>query len=87
MSTTKPVPVPPYRLHKSSGRGYVNLNRRRVYLGRYDLPESRAKYDRLVAEWLANGRQRQVDPASLTVNELALQYWQHTCGGVQPAGA
>jgi len=41
------------------------------------LPESRTKYDRLVAEWLANGRQRQVDPASLTVNELALQYWQH----------
>jgi len=37
MRTTKPVPVPPYRLHKSSRRGYVNLNRRRVYLSRYDL--------------------------------------------------
>ena len=50
MSTTKVSPVPPCRLHKTSGRGYVNLNGRRVYLGRFDLPETRAKYDRLIAE-------------------------------------
>ena len=94
MSSTKPesiVSVPPYRLHKSSGRAYVNLNRQRVYLGRYDQPESRAEYDRVITEWLANGRQRRADPATLTVNELAARFWRHAesyyrhSHGIEPA--
>ena len=91
MSTIKPEPVPPYRLHKASGRGYVNLNGRRTYLGKFDLPEMRAKYDQFIAEWLANGRQRRADPATLTVNELAARFWRHAesyyrhSHGIEPA--
>jgi integrase len=47
------------------------------YLGKHDTPESRAEYDRLIAEWLGNGR-RLATPASeeaMTVAELILAYW------------
>ena len=51
---------------------------RDIYLGRYGTPQSRAEFDRLLAEWLSNGR-RLPAPASahgtdLSVNELALAY-------------
>jgi len=50
-------------------------------LGRYGTPESRAEYDRLIAEWLSHGR-RLPGPASgsgtdLTVNEILLAYLRH----------
>ena len=53
--------IPDYRLHKRSGLAVVTLpdgfgRRRDVQLGKYDSPESRAEYDRVIAEWLANGR-------------------------------
>ena len=53
--TTK---LPSYRHHKSDGRAVVTLDGRDVYLGKYGTPESRAEYDRVVAEWLAAGRSR-----------------------------
>ena len=51
------------------------MNGRDVYLGRYGSPESRAEYDRLLAEWLCNGRNLRacttdVSSSDLTVNEL-----------------
>jgi integrase len=52
-----------------------------MYLGRYDSPESWAEYDRLIAEWISNGRRRPASgPGSevdLTVNEMALAYLRH----------
>lgn len=48
--------VPSYRLHKATGQAVVTLNGRDYYLGTHASPESRAEYDRLVAEWLAHGR-------------------------------
>ena len=48
--------VPSYRLHRPSGRAVVTLDGRDIYLGKYDTPESRAKYDRVVREYLENGR-------------------------------
>jgi integrase len=54
------------------------LNGRDFYLGRYGSPESRAEYDRLIAEWLSNGRTLPVAAAGagsdLTINELLLAY-------------
>jgi len=71
---------PAYRLHKASGQAIVTLDRKDVYLGPHGTPASRAEYDRVVAEWLANGR-RLVAPAAgppgLTVEELILQYWKY----------
>jgi len=51
----KPNVVPPFRVHKATGQGYVNLNGRRVYLGRADTPEAKQRYARVIAEWTANG--------------------------------
>src|SRR3954454_704968 len=48
--------VPSYRRHKQSGQGIVTLSGNDHLLGRFGTKESRGKYDRLIAEWLANGR-------------------------------
>jgi integrase len=40
---------PTLHLHRSSGQAYVRINGRNVYLGRYDSPESREAYQRILA--------------------------------------
>ena len=73
--------TPSYRHHNPSGQAVVTLNGRDIYLGRYNTPESRSEYARLIAEWLTNGRRAtgQIAQAAsdLTVNELALAYVRH----------
>src|SRR5947209_15873084 len=74
------VRIPSYRLHKPSGQAVVTLSGRDHYLGKYGSPESRAAYERLVAEWLASRRRPPAPEAAtcdLTVNELLLAYWDH----------
>lgn len=68
---------PSYRLHKQSGLAIVTLNGRDVTLGKHGTAESRERYDRLIAEWIAAGRQfaRQDEPR--TVTELIASYWEH----------
>ena len=48
--------VPGYGLHKASGQAVVRLNGRDHYLGKHGSDESHARYERLIAEWLQNGR-------------------------------
>ena len=48
--------VPKYRRHKASGQAFVELNRRRHYLGPRGSRTSRDSYDRLIGEWLQTGR-------------------------------
>lgn len=74
---------PSYRLHKPRGQAVLTLpdglgGRRSVYLGSYDSDASRNEYNRVLAEWKANGRQWRRTPtaADLTVNELVLAYWE-----------
>ena len=77
--------IPQYRLHKQSGQAVVTLpdglgKRRDVLLGKYQSPESRLEYARVLAEWEANGR-RPPQPAAgpptdTTINELLLDYWR-----------
>ena len=57
MPRLSPSAVPSYRLHKQSGQALVTLNGRDVLLGKHDSPDSRQEYNRVIAEWLANGRQ------------------------------
>ena len=71
--------LPSYRLHKPSGLAVVTIGGKDLYLGPHGTGSSRAEYDRVVGEWLANGRRRatppQADAAPLTVGELILRYW------------
>lgn len=74
-----PDQPPAYRLHKPSGQAVVRLNGHDFYLGKHDSPASHAEYDRLIAEWLANGRQINRAPAEgattdITIAEVMLGY-------------
>jgi integrase len=78
--------VPSYRLHKPSNQAIVVLNGRMYYLGRYGSLESRAEYDRLIAEWKSRRRVTPPPRASnstsrpdsdLTIVELIAAYWRH----------
>jgi integrase len=79
---------PTYRLHKQSGQAVVTLpdgmgGRRDVLLGKYDTPESRTEYARVIAEWVANGWCVPVTVTKapdLSVNELTLAYWRFVEG-------
>jgi hypothetical protein len=91
------VRVPKYRLHKASGQALVELNGRRIYLGKHGTELSQQRYRRAVAEALVEppAADRSVsepanDRGGLTVNELILAYWRFTetyygCGGESTA--
>src|SRR5262249_32801420 len=78
--------IPTYRLHKGSGQAVVVLNGTSVYLGKWNTPESRSEYERVIAEWLARGRTvphpiPSSPPAEATddlrVSELILAFFDH----------
>ncbi|QDT67867.1 hypothetical protein MalM25_07750 [Planctomycetes bacterium MalM25] len=48
--------LPSYRKHRASGQAVVTLSGADHYLGKHGTKSSRTLYDRLVAEWLVNGR-------------------------------
>jgi integrase len=57
----------------------VTLGGKDIYLGPHGTKASRAEYDRVVAEWLANGRRSTTNAADgsapLTVSAMILRYW------------
>ena len=67
---------PAYRLHKQSGQAIVTVDGRDITLGKHGTPESREKYNRLIAEWVANGRHLK-PKAAATVAVLIAAYWRH----------
>jgi integrase len=71
-------PVPGYCHHRQSGRAYITIDGRQIMLpGRYDSAESRAAYDRLVADYLRNGRSLPTPlPTGPTVSMIALAFWK-----------
>jgi len=79
MSKKQCFKTPSYRQHKASGQAMVTLNGRDFYLGQYDTKASRSEYDRLIGEWLANGRQPPIadEISSITVVELINAYRKH----------
>jgi integrase len=71
--------VPKLRLHKPSGRAVVTIDGRDFYCGSWGSSEARTEYDRLIAQWLANGRcLRHPTHGSydLTITEVVARYWR-----------
>ena len=63
--------TPTYLLHKPTGQARVRIDGKDHYLGPYNSPESRERFDELVTTWL---RQHEVAKVSLTIDELVLLY-------------
>jgi integrase len=69
--------TPAYRRQqKKSGQdlAFVRLDGKRIYLGTYDSPESRARYHQLIAEWEMAGRILPSPPDRISIAEIARQY-------------
>jgi hypothetical protein len=71
--------APSYRLHKPTGQAVVTVRttageRRDVYLGKYDSPESRREYSRIIAE-LATSVSDAIDTAGENLR-LRQELWQ-----------
>jgi hypothetical protein len=62
MARRKAGAVPQLQHHKGTGQGKVHLGGRDFYCGTWGTPECKAKYDRLIAEWLHNGRRLPARP-------------------------
>ena len=56
MARRKAGSVPGLQHHRRSGQGRVHLSGRDFYCGTWGTPACKAAYDRLIAEWLHNGR-------------------------------
>lgn len=74
--------LPSYRLHKASRQAVVILGGTDHYLGAHGSPDSRAEYDRLIAEWLAAGRGRPKaadgpSPGDPSVSEVLLAFLKY----------
>ena len=75
--------IPKPTKHRS-GQAVVRLGGRDHYLGTFDSPAARSAYERLVAEWLANGRRLPDD--ELTVNDLILAFLVYATGYYKKSG-
>lgn len=64
--------VPSYGCHKPSGQALVTLNGRDISLGKWRTKTSRDEYERVVGEWLANGRLLLDEDGELTVAHISL---------------
>ena len=70
--------VPKYCLHKPSGRPYVRIRGKVVYVGEYGTDDSKQEYGRVVAEFAARPALplQQADD-KFTVVELSAAYWDY----------
>ena len=62
--------LPTYRLHKPSGQAVVTLKGKDFYLGKYKSKASREAYEKIIAEYLANGKET---PPTRTRNEISVE--------------
>jgi hypothetical protein len=69
---TKSVPV--YQRHRASGQARVTIDGRDIYLGPYGTKASRLEYDRIIGEWIQNGRTLRRVEDETTMAEVAASY-------------
>jgi len=66
---------PKYRKHRASRQAVVTIDGRDIYLGPWNTKASRAEYDRIISEWLANGRRAAPAGNDTTVGEVVERFW------------
>ena len=63
--------LPKYCQHKPTGRAFVRIDGKMFYLGKYGSEASRREYDRIIAEFIANGRQ-----SLRNADEILIEQWR-----------
>lgn len=77
---SRPKSTPAYCFHRQSGHAYVTIAGKQHWLGKHGTAESRAAYDRLIGEWLVNGRRAPtaaVESASPSVSAVLAAFLDH----------
>lgn len=77
--------TPSYRKHRASGQAVVSIDGKDHYLGVHGTAVSKKRYDAVIAEWLAGGRNL-ISNNQITVTELISAYWKHAKGYYQKDG-
>src|SRR4051794_26136713 len=90
--STKWGHAPSYRHHKPSGRAFVVLKRRPIYLGKFDTPASRQAFARFTSLWhqLAAGERSlraRLTTADLQTPEAFDRFVAEQCPRVAAAGS
>jgi hypothetical protein len=76
--TYKRKQLPKYCRHKGSGQAYVRIAGDMHYLGKYGTDSSRREYDRIMSEFIANGRQAYRHPDEILMENLIARYLDYT---------
>ena len=66
--------VPSLKHHKASGQGYVRIDGRIIYIGKFGLPGTRQRYHQCIAEWMAGGYHLRVEADEITIVELCNRF-------------
>ncbi len=82
--------IPKYSHHASDDTAVVYVNRKAVYLGKYNSPESRRRYGEVIAQLMAGGLPAKPKPVDnretpKSIGELCLLFCQQKLPGYAPA--
>ncbi len=71
--------IPSYRLHKPTGQAIVSLQGKIFYLGKYKSKASWEEYNRIIAEFLANGKKLPPTRSNndISIEELAARFLEY----------
>jgi integrase len=71
--------LPGYLKYKTTGQAFCVINGRFFYLGKYGSKASREEYERIIAEYLNNGKKLPPtrNRTEITIEELVIQYLEH----------
>jgi len=72
--TYKRKQLPKYCHHKATNRAFVRIEGKMYYLGKYGSDTSRREYDRIIAEFIANGRQPFQRPTEIRIENLVARF-------------
>lgn len=72
--------MPSYRLHRPSGQAVVTLSGKDFYLGKHGTEDSKKRYLKLTAEWLASRKSPCFGEVSPNVAQVALAFLKHAEG-------
>ncbi len=66
--------IPAYRHQKARNLAVVRLDGKDIYLGEFDSPESHAKYDQLISDWLRRRDVQYPTPQNIALCQLMAAY-------------